>query len=162
MARLGLCGHRCVIACPCSFGVGQPLGKSFEGWSSSRVPVARPEGCPFLPAGQVADPLPEPLLSAETGRLTDPPPFTEISDPPEWLPAAADPPVALPLPEPLLSADTGAFTALGSVAEISDPPAWLPLPDTGLPPEPEPPPAPCYRRWRFRSRSCCSAPRSAG
>jgi hypothetical protein len=66
------------------------------------------------------------LLSAETGRLTDPPPFTEISDPPEWLPDAAEPPVALPLPELLLSADTGAFTAPGNVADTSDPPAWLP------------------------------------
>jgi len=36
-----------------------------------------------LPPDQVADPFPEPLLSAETGRLTDPGAFTETSDPPE-------------------------------------------------------------------------------
>ena len=66
------------------------------------------------------------MLSAETGALTGPPPFTEISDPPEWLPDAAEPPVALPFPdaelpealpfpELLLSADTGAFAARGTL-----------------------------------------------
>jgi hypothetical protein len=35
---------------------------------------------PVLPV--VADPLPELLLSAETGALTDPGRVTEISDPP--------------------------------------------------------------------------------
>jgi hypothetical protein len=69
------------------------------------------------------------LLSAETGRLTDPGAFTETSDPPPaWLPDAEELPLALPLPELLLPTDTGAFTAPGSVADTSDPPPeWLPV-----------------------------------
>jgi hypothetical protein len=69
------------------------------------------------------------LLSAETGRLTDPGPFTETSDPPPACLADAEVlPLALSLSELLLPADTGAFTAPGSVADTSDPPPeWLPV-----------------------------------
>lgn len=59
----------------------------------------------------LADPLPELLLSAETGALTDPGRVTEISDPPVFwleLPVLVPVPAADPLPEPLLAAETGA------------------------------------------------------
>jgi hypothetical protein len=91
----------------------------------------------LLPPAWPADPSPEPLLSTDTGTLTEPGALTETTDPPaDWLLLAEVEllPEALPLPDPLLATETGTFTEPGALTETTDPPvdwllpAWLPVP----------------------------------